>query len=148
MLAPGATLADRDDPSGRARRHVRRGDRRASDHATTGTASAKRCRSASTPCITSGGRSRTTCRRCSRAGFALGDLREVPGPSGKLPLYLDLLLTPSSDERRLAAAEGERVLEPVERDAKADQLLERAGELLPRAVERLDAGRPSRRGAR
>jgi len=26
------------------------------------------------------------------AGFALGALREVPGPSGKLPLYLDLLL--------------------------------------------------------
>lgn len=27
------------------------------------------------------------------AGFALADIREVPGPSGKLPLYLDLLLT-------------------------------------------------------
>lgn len=27
------------------------------------------------------------------AGFALAALREVPGPSGKLPLYLDLLLT-------------------------------------------------------
>ena len=27
------------------------------------------------------------------AGFALSVLREVPGPSGKLPLYLDLLLT-------------------------------------------------------
>jgi SAM-dependent methyltransferase len=29
------------------------------------------------------------------AGFALADLREVPGASGKLPLYLDLLLTRS-----------------------------------------------------
>jgi SAM-dependent methyltransferase len=27
------------------------------------------------------------------AGFALADFREVAGPSGKLPLYLDLLLT-------------------------------------------------------
>jgi 2-polyprenyl-3-methyl-5-hydroxy-6-metoxy-1,4-benzoquinol methylase len=27
------------------------------------------------------------------AGFALADLREVPGPSGSAPLYLDLLLT-------------------------------------------------------
>ena len=27
------------------------------------------------------------------AGFALDALREVPGPTGKLPLYLDLLLT-------------------------------------------------------
>jgi SAM-dependent methyltransferase len=27
------------------------------------------------------------------AGFAVSALREVPGPSGKLPLYLDLLLT-------------------------------------------------------
>lgn len=30
------------------------------------------------------------------AGFQLVDLREVPGPTGKLPLYLDLLLTRSS----------------------------------------------------
>lgn len=30
------------------------------------------------------------------AGFVLTDLREVPGESGKLPLYLDLLLTRSS----------------------------------------------------
>ena len=29
------------------------------------------------------------------AGFALADLREVPGPSGSTPLYLDLLLTRS-----------------------------------------------------
>jgi SAM-dependent methyltransferase len=29
------------------------------------------------------------------AGFALDDLREIPGASGKLPLYLDLLLTRS-----------------------------------------------------
>jgi SAM-dependent methyltransferase len=29
------------------------------------------------------------------AGFALAELREIPGPSGKLPLYLDLLLTRS-----------------------------------------------------
>lgn len=32
-------------------------------------------------------------RALIEAGFALADVREVPGPSGKLPLYLDLLLT-------------------------------------------------------
>src|SRR5262245_17908883 len=46
------------------------------------------------------------------------------------------------DERRLAAAVGKGVFEPIERNAETDQLLEGAGELPPRAVERLDAGHP------
>src|SRR5436309_15387940 len=46
------------------------------------------------------------------------------------------------DERRLAAVEGERLLEPLQGDAEGDELLERARERHARGVERLDAGEP------
>src|SRR5439155_9835319 len=45
-------------------------------------------------------------------------------------------------ERRLPAAERERVLEAVERYAQADELLERAPPAAPHLVQGVDAGEP------
>src|SRR5581483_6616430 len=53
--------------------------------------------------------------------------------------------TPASlaeHERRLPAAECERLFEAVERDAQADQLVERAGPASPHLVQRVDAREP------
>ena len=64
----------------------------------------------------------------------------LPRPAAHAQLVID-------DERRLPAAEGERLREPVERDAEPDQLLQRARKRLARPVERLDAGTQSSRWA-